>query len=436
MGNKSKICSLVKENIVRDYTDNFLTTTELAGKYGFNVKTITKILKSENIELCKISPFRKEYWIKRGMSEKDVVNKISTLRPSNVNYWINKGYSPEESVIKVSENSLKTKDSVIAKYGEIKGEEIWSERIKQRVSKNPVSLKYWLDKGYSEDEAKGLRSKRQTTFTKEKCIARHGIEDGLKRWELRQEKWVDSLASKTDSELYEINKKKASKSIDSLKQKYGETWLVDCLGTLNVNERTKEFIRYCFFNLENIEDVVNYTVSKYEYVSHSVLKALFPKILLSYYNIDFNSIKALLIEKYNIYLVRTFGVIRQINGYITKSGGEYDILKFLIENNINFTFEQLYPNQNQTKYKFDFKIENEYFEYTGMLKIKNKKSKSRFELDTLEKYEKRLVSKCEFCFDRGYNMIISSDSQKIIEYINNKYVKKKENNTSGLLQLI
>ena len=56
-----------------------------------------------------------------------------------------------------------------------------------------TQLSYWLHKGYSETEAKEKLIERQKTFTLEKCIAKYGEEEGTKRYNDRQQKWLKSL---------------------------------------------------------------------------------------------------------------------------------------------------------------------------------------------------------------------------------------------------
>lgn len=60
------------------------------------------------------------------------------------------------------------------------------------VSKNRsynTQLSYYIDKGFSEDEARILLKDRQTTFSLEKCIKKYGAEEGFEKWKTRQEKW-------------------------------------------------------------------------------------------------------------------------------------------------------------------------------------------------------------------------------------------------------
>jgi len=56
-----------------------------------------------------------------------------------------------------------------------------------------VRLDYWINKGYSNEEAELKLKERQTTFTLEKCIQKYGEELGIKIFTDRQEKWQKSL---------------------------------------------------------------------------------------------------------------------------------------------------------------------------------------------------------------------------------------------------
>lgn len=58
-----------------------------------------------------------------------------------------------------------------------------------RDDRTPNQIKYWIKKGYSEDESRQLVSDRQRTFTLEKCIEKYGEEKGIKVYNERQVKW-------------------------------------------------------------------------------------------------------------------------------------------------------------------------------------------------------------------------------------------------------
>ena len=57
-----------------------------------------------------------------------------------------------------------------------------------------VTLEYYLNKGNNIEIANQLLSKRQSTFSLEKCIKNQG--EGTKRWEEKQTKWINSLSEK------------------------------------------------------------------------------------------------------------------------------------------------------------------------------------------------------------------------------------------------
>jgi len=54
-------------------------------------------------------------------------------------------------------------------------------------------LDYWINKGYSEDDANKKLKERQTTFTLNLCIEKYGEESGTEIYNNRQQKWQKSL---------------------------------------------------------------------------------------------------------------------------------------------------------------------------------------------------------------------------------------------------
>lgn len=73
-----------------------------------------------------------------------------------------------------------------------------------------TQLEYYTNKGLSEQEALEALSKRQTTFSLDRCIEQYGEELGYEKWKERQEKWQNTLKSKSDEEIAEMNRKKIS----------------------------------------------------------------------------------------------------------------------------------------------------------------------------------------------------------------------------------
>lgn len=92
---------------------------------------------------------------------------------------------------------------------QIKIDSLVDGSITKRVSEKngPVYPEYWIRQGYSEEEAQQKVSEQQTTFNLEICIEKYGKEEGLKRWNERQEKWSKSFKkqnfSKISQELFD-----------------------------------------------------------------------------------------------------------------------------------------------------------------------------------------------------------------------------------------
>lgn len=65
------------------------------------------------------------------------------------------------------------------------------EAIKDRVS--DTTLQYYINKGYSIEESEKLLKERQSTFSLEKCVEKHGESEGINIFNKRQNKWQDTL---------------------------------------------------------------------------------------------------------------------------------------------------------------------------------------------------------------------------------------------------
>jgi hypothetical protein len=116
-----------------------------------------------------------------------------------VEFWTNKGYSEEDAKIQ----SSKATDNFIYKS---------SQKIKNNpelyASKFPTKIEYYTKRGFTEEEGRKKISEIQNRFSLDKCIEKHGKEDGKKKWLDRQEKWTKTLDLKSDDEKIEINRKK------------------------------------------------------------------------------------------------------------------------------------------------------------------------------------------------------------------------------------
>lgn len=211
------------------YVNDFESTTNIAKLFNVDHSVITSRLKKFGVKLAKGSAYSKKYWLERGMKEELIDNHIKTLRPSNKEYWLKLGFSEEEAILQIEGQKLVSLRGCIARFGEDEGSKIWNDREETRSEagkKGGAGLEYWLNKGYSLEEAKIKRSEKQHTFSKEKCVEKYGEEDGLKIFTERQHKWQTSLLkngnlkigySKISQELfYKIMENYPIKEMDSL----------------------------------------------------------------------------------------------------------------------------------------------------------------------------------------------------------------------------
>lgn len=108
-------------------------------------------------------------------------------------------------------------------YDEVEDKEEVIEDLKKKAvvtkienNNNPLTTDYYTSRGYSLEKAKELVYERQSTFSLEKCIEKHGENEGVKVWEARQEKWQNTLSNKSIEEIREINKKKGNNGNSSI----------------------------------------------------------------------------------------------------------------------------------------------------------------------------------------------------------------------------
>ena len=205
------------------------------------------------------SPMCIEHWLEKGMSIEEANFKIKSQRKTNEEYWISRGFSKEESIIKIKEFQTENSSKFIFKY---QNDKKFRDLIKQKQSNN---IQYWLNMGFSLEEAQKNLSNRQSTFSKEKCISKYGIENGNIIWKNRQDKWLESL-SKSD---YNGIDGKDSKSISSFKKKYGSNWVDKYIQSQPI--KNKEFTRF-LLQFDNYTKMIDYMIDKNIYLVIFFLK--------------------------------------------------------------------------------------------------------------------------------------------------------------------
>lgn len=197
---------------------------------GYSFDDIQKIINDAPTK-CKISV---QFWLKKGFlpqkAKEIALNYYNDLnyrwRPSSItafskDFWVDKGYTHEEAKQKVTVIQNNNNNKFIQKCKTLSDFD--------RKTLYCTTLEYYLSRGYSMDESIFLRKNRQATFSLEKCIEKQGLELGTQQFYERQIKWQTTLNNKPIEELERINQSKGR-----TRQR-----LIDTYG----NEKAEEIIR-------------------------------------------------------------------------------------------------------------------------------------------------------------------------------------------------
>lgn len=169
-------------------SDECLGKTRATGTYEFLMYKYN-LSKEDAIKLMNERADKRGKKIKKSLDEKLKENPNFHKEKSHQSkeYWIKRGYSEKESIKKTTE----IMDMVHKKTSKKRREhpELYKDV-------NTTQIGYWLKRGYNRKESKEKIKERQSTFTLEKCIDKYGETDGLKVWNNRQREWSKKIEKK------------------------------------------------------------------------------------------------------------------------------------------------------------------------------------------------------------------------------------------------
>jgi len=332
----------------------------------------------------KISPFSKEFWMLKGMSEEQAEYKRNSIRPIRKEYWIEKGFSESEAIVKAAET--KTNNNK-------KGAKGNSSRTKEEHYKtSPRRIEYWMEKGFSEEESKEKVKEIQSTFSLNSCVEKHGFKRGYELWLSRQLKWQKTLKSKSDAEISRINSSKNSIKLDL----YSD--VIECVSSLNKSRNMN-----LFSDLEKYEEYIKELISNKPYYRYYTLENFIthiPKVQIEIFeslNLDFKQVleKFITGKEYYQYLI-TVG-----NKQSYRMRTEEGLLRSSYEIFFYESFKEAFPNENimidknypDSSFRYDFKVFDKYIEICPMIendekyKLKMQKKKELFDCVLLKNIE-------------------------------------------------
>ncbi len=213
MDPRSKMCSSeckrefnIKENIIRSIEkykdDDSIPTCKIC---GFKAESLQMHIQS--IHKMKVSDYQKKF---NCGAEATVCSRLRTVFSENVkgekNVWFNHGGTLSPFSKKSKQYSHMTDEELDIQLKKMYS--LISETMKGNDNANNTRIEYYLNQGMNEEEAGVALKKRQTTFSLEKCISKYGEVEGKRKWLERQEKWQNTLTSKSQEEIADINRRK------------------------------------------------------------------------------------------------------------------------------------------------------------------------------------------------------------------------------------
>lgn len=172
-------------------------------------------------------------------------------------FWLEKGYSEEDAILKSKEAMEDIHQKTSKKF---------KENPEKYASKYPTKIEYYLKRGLTKEEAEIEISRIQNRFSLKICIDNWGDEIGKEIFNKRQEKWINTLDSKTEEEKIEINRKKLMNNSGYSKISQNLFWRIYDNFTGNdvrFEELNSEIIRYDKKNKSHYRfDYVDFTLKK------------------------------------------------------------------------------------------------------------------------------------------------------------------------------
>jgi len=309
---------------------------------------------------------------------------------SSINFWISRGYSLNEAKLKVRDKQSSAGQAFAKKIKE--NPDLYKDRTISQTA-------YWIKQGYTEAESKIKVSESQSTFTLAKCIKKYGKEEGTKKFEARQNRWLLSREISRKNGLWDWDS--CGKDFKKWEGIHGSGWVDLFINYVLNRKNTKN--KSLYYNIKNNQK------NLYEYIillPWVDFKLISQNGLVNYLlNKTPVELKNKWFKKHDVNFIKTkYGNTSYKHDNFYASEGEYIIGEHLTTKGIDFIVHKKYKG---TSYLTDFYIPHLklYIEYMGM----NGK-------DYDEK--RKALNKLEF------KIIWSSDLQFIKNKINEKIYGK------------
>lgn len=177
---KCLICGKECDCLSKHVSMHGLTSTEYCIKYNVAKESLTSkkhYLMKKELNKGRVTTFHNK-------NTNPSKNHNGRCSPFSKNFFKYDGLSDQEKEAKIAELKNKKK-----------------ETMKNNPALSNQHEEFWIDKGYTVEEARQAVKERQQTFSLEICKAKLGEERGLERWKKRQQKWFKGFKKQTYSKI-------------------------------------------------------------------------------------------------------------------------------------------------------------------------------------------------------------------------------------------
>lgn len=355
-----------------------------------------------------ISPFNIQHWINKGYTEIQAQYQVDIRRPSNIKYWLHKGYTQESADAKMRQQHVTiSKDSFIKRHGEQIGIRKYNETILKQKLNSKRCKQYYINKGYTQQQSIKMVSEYQRRDYNH-FIKKYGQKLGIQKYNEKTKKWMKKIQFNMQSDQsfhdkFYTNRNRAS--LTQLKQVYPNQWkryvitrfkpayqpIIQKIFEYQSLQQLKNNIYNLVGDINRLNQILQYTYVKQHFNINDPM-SIFIQIL------DKNNIDYRKRGKYGRYFY--------LNNILYKSTSQYNIAKFLLDNNISFEYERGYIG---TKMKTDFYLidKDTYIEYCGLMQK--------------TKYVDKINIKKQYALQHKLHILFSQSQQEIFKFIRDLY---------------
>ena len=189
--------------------ENKLSSGLIFNKLKYGDEVGEKIFRNKINKVTKTNtPYRCEYWLKKGFKESECdfkINEYKKNKATSLEGFINR-HGEEEGLKrfqKFQETSKHTLKKYVNLYGQEEGLKKWNEYINVKLETSVFTKKYWINKGFSEEEAE-IKRKEFHNENLNTSTVQFWINKGLTEEEARDK--IENIYNKRDVKFRSASK--------------------------------------------------------------------------------------------------------------------------------------------------------------------------------------------------------------------------------------